>query len=443
MIASLLIANSVAQYARKMASAGAFYTYTVAALGPVAGFLAGWMVLFGYAVFEPSSYGIFGNYVQSIFASEGIHVSWWVFALGAGAVITALSIFGILESLRVGLVFLIFEAVTVLVIVAFIFGHHAAPHHLSLAPFKPSSSPTGWHGIFLGAVWGMFGFIGFEGSATLGEETRLARRFIPIAVIGTVVVVGLYYILVTYAESVAWGTSATAAKHLAASGEPWVILASRYLGTWGRVLVYVAGTTSILGVWIAIHNSVIRIAYGMGRSGVLPRQLGRTHRRFRTPWVAILVEEAIAVAIVVWVGIQSGPLNIYGYTGVLGTLGVMVMYALINVGIGRFYWLHFRKDFNIFVHALIPAGGLVFIVIMEYEEVVSNTAGPYRWFPYLTGGYLLLGLLIALWYRIRRPALLASVATELGVPEGSVRIGAPNNVAAESAQLDGPTGESS
>lgn len=411
MVAALLIANTVAQYARKIASAGAFFSYATAGLGPTAGFLVGWMIVFAYAAFEPGAYGLFGSFIEGILEDSGIGLPWWVIALVAGTLVTTLSLLGILESLKTGLLFLIFEACCILLIVGFIFGNGAAQNELTLEPFNPENSPTGWNGIFLGAIWGMFGFIGFEGATTLGEEARMARKKIPMAVIGAVVVVGLFYVLVTYAQSTAWGTSPAQVATLIQSGQPWTVIAEDYLGWPGKILVYIAGVSGILGVWIAIHNAVVRVMYGMGRSGVLPKALNWTHPRFRTPWVAIICEEVIAVTAVLWIGLNDGPLSVYGYTGVLGTIGVMFVYGILAVGVGRFYWRNHRSEFNILLHLILPLGSLVLIALMLWNNVTASTEFPFNVLPYIAGAYFLVGIGVAVFLK-GRPGVMSSLAAE-------------------------------
>ncbi|GAA2591597.1 APC family permease [Dactylosporangium fulvum] len=413
MIASLLIANTVAQFARKIASAGAFFSYTTAGLGATAGFLVGWMVVFAYAAFEPGAYGLFGSFISDVINDlAGVSIHWWIIALATGALVTTLSMLGVLESLRAGLLFLIFEACCILLIVGVIFANGASPNELSLEPFNPHNSPTGWSGIFLGAIWGMFGFIGFEGATTLGEETRMARKRIPLAVVGTVIVVGLFYVLTTYSESVAFGTDAAGVKNLTESANPWVTIADHYLGTPGKILVYIAGTTGILGVWIAIHNAVTRVMYGMGRSGVLPRALAYTHPKYRTPWVAIAVEEVIAVTLVLWIGLSDGPLSVYGYLGVLGTIGVMFVYGFLAIGVGRMYWRDYRSEFNAFLHVILPVSSLGLIGVMLWKNVTASTVHPYNLLPWIAAGYLLVGFGVAIYLNKRKPGVMTALAEE-------------------------------
>src|ERR1700730_19062934 len=66
------------------------------------------------------------------------------------------------------------------------------------AAFSPSSAPTGLSGVGLGVVFGILSFIGFDAAAVLGEETRNPTRMIPLAVAGSVIGVGIFYVFVMY-----------------------------------------------------------------------------------------------------------------------------------------------------------------------------------------------------------------------------------------------------
>ena len=53
--ASLCCASSIAEFARRLPSAGSLYTYTSRGLGQTGGFLAGWMMIFAYALYVPAA----------------------------------------------------------------------------------------------------------------------------------------------------------------------------------------------------------------------------------------------------------------------------------------------------------------------------------------------------------------------------------------------------
>src|SRR5262249_21082201 len=65
---------------------------------------------------------------------------------------------------------------------------------------NPSTSPQGLNGVFFGVLYGVLLFTGFESSANLAEETAHPRRDIPRAVLFSVLAIGGYYVIGTYAQ---------------------------------------------------------------------------------------------------------------------------------------------------------------------------------------------------------------------------------------------------
>src|SRR5258708_37835800 len=75
---------------------------------------------------------------------------------------------------------------------------------LSAAPFSVSQVPKGGD-LTVGIILAVLSFIGFEAAATLGEETNNPHRNIPRAVFGSMVVVGIFYVVMAYVATVAYG----------------------------------------------------------------------------------------------------------------------------------------------------------------------------------------------------------------------------------------------
>src|SRR5262245_66091729 len=70
---------------------------------------------------------------------------------------------------------------------------------LNAQPFNPNHAVGDWSGVFKGMVFAILAFIGFEAAAPLGEEARHPRRTVPRAVVGSAIVIGLFYIFCSYA----------------------------------------------------------------------------------------------------------------------------------------------------------------------------------------------------------------------------------------------------
>src|SRR5690242_21447404 len=141
-IACLLVGNSVIQFARKLPSAGSFYTFNSYGLGKTAGFFTGWLFWIGYAILAPGLFTAMGafahDYVLGVFKVE---IYWWIFSLIGMAIVFALSIRSIKASVQVDLTFLIIEVVVFLVLAVIAIARGGSGNSLSV--FTPAASLRG------------------------------------------------------------------------------------------------------------------------------------------------------------------------------------------------------------------------------------------------------------------------------------------------------------
>src|SRR5581483_3379838 len=317
----LLIGAVVSRFALRLPSAGSLYTYTVDGLGPFWGFVAGCLYSAGLVIAGPAvlaGFAVFTSLVMRNVGAPAVLGQWWLWFAAGVAVYFLLSWFSIEFSTRAQLVFTAATAATLLLLAAVIVGKGGAGGN-TLAVFSPGAAGVTWPLVLGGMAFGILSFTGFETAAVLGEETRNPRRSIPWAVLGSVVVGGLFYVVVTYATAVGYGArEATTAWPKSAAG--LAALADRYaawLGNW----VLLAGGLSALFCGLGIHTAATRTSFAMGRDGVLPARLARIHRRHRTPHTAIVVNLGLMVAVAVVmigatgqstrdaVGVTPGPLS--------------------------------------------------------------------------------------------------------------------------------------
>ena len=130
-------------------------------------------------------------------------------------------------------------------------------------------------GIWMAFIFILFAFFGFESSTTVAEECENPKRNIPIALLGSVGLTGLWFIFALYAVVVGFGPSAEGIGKLASDPVPLDTLARRYLGDAYAAVIDLAALMAIVAVLIAIHNANFRIFYAMGREGVLRRGSAR------------------------------------------------------------------------------------------------------------------------------------------------------------------------
>ena len=206
LLVCVCIALVIGEYARRLPSAGSFYTYLTRTFGPKTGFVTG-LALFGaYLLLFPFQLDFFGNFVSSLLATSNVHIAWWVFSAALIVLSTTLGVLGVKPSLRTGLIGLGFE-MAVLTVFALVIIIKGGASGNTIQAFNPADSLKGSSGLLTAVVYTIFAFVGFESATTLGDEAREPRRTIPRAVMLTTLVVGIFYVIVSYAVAIGYGTS--------------------------------------------------------------------------------------------------------------------------------------------------------------------------------------------------------------------------------------------
>ncbi|HXB48622.1 MAG TPA: APC family permease, partial [Streptosporangiaceae bacterium] len=284
-VASLCCASSIAEFARRLPSAGSLYTYNSRGLGQTGGFLTGWMMIAAYALYAPAGVALTSTYASLLVAAV-VHVTIaaWVLFLVIVAAVVLVAYLGIATSSSADLLLAAGE-VAVIAALAITILVKTGPAQYTGAVFSPASSPHGQLSDITNAmIYGISAFAGFEAAAALGEEARDSRRSIPAATIAVVVVTGVFYLLVVLAET--FGTGRRGITALTRQPSPLGYLTSHY---WSPSVLWVIDLVIVLtglGFVIAVFNAAIRILFAMGRERVLPGSLGRLSSR-RTPVTAI------------------------------------------------------------------------------------------------------------------------------------------------------------
>lgn len=411
LIAALIVANGVAEMARKLPAAGAFYTYVVRGIGPKAGFVTGTLMFLGYSLLEPAELALIGYWISNVLARYGYDVSWLIIAAIFWITTFVLSVRGIRISMETALLAFAIEVGVIIVLCLFVLGKGGA-EGINLQPFDPGQSPNGVSGIALGLVFGILSFVGFEGAATLGEEVDNPRVNVPRAIFGATLLVGVIYLFATWAETLGFGVSTISV--LQQDAAPFDTLAKTYSPDWFRVLVDIAGASSMFGVMISSHNGVTRIIYAMGRERLLPSVLGTINSHYSTPQMAIIVQSVGSAIVAIVLGLAAGPFNTYGYLGTLLTLGIIPVYMLVNFAVIRYFRSQFPGEFSIIKHLILPVAGILLMAIPIYGLTWPVPAYPYNLFPYIVVAYIVISFLVAVWLERNRPTDLREAGKILG-----------------------------
>lgn len=392
MIGILFTAWTVAQYGRKIATAGSFYGFVVRSGGKRAGFLTGWCTFGAYLGASIGGVAITGAFISSIIQAHfAVNIPWFWAGLATLVAVVVISYFGIRLSERFSLVMLSIEVVSILIVLIAIFVKGGA-HGYSAKPFELSGSPDGFNGIRLAMVFGILSFVGFEISATLSEETRNPMRNIPIAVLGCTFVVGLLYVVGSYGVVLGYGVTHTG--QLATDASAFNTLARTYV-SWLQPIVDLLLINALLAATLAITNSFARVAYALGRDGVIPKWLGSTHPRYRTPYAALGVFAVVTLIAIIPMAATGVPgLTAYDYISTPASLLLIVVFIGANLLLWRLYRKDYTAEFSWWKHLAFPILGSAVLLLPLIAQFYPAPPHPLNLLPIFAGVWILIGIIL-------------------------------------------------
>jgi amino acid transporter len=369
----LVFAVGYTAMARQHTSAGAFYSLIARGLTQRAGGAAAMIALLGYNAMQIGLYGLFSAAAAG-FATEhlSITLSWWVYAFIAMAVIALLGYRQVDLSVKVlaVLVSLEFLIVLLLDLAILIKGGSGGQESINLTPFSWSSFSTGSLAIAL--LFNFASFIGFEATTIYSEEARDPRRTVPRATYLAVIVIGLFYTLTTWL--MVNGQGAVGLQDFLGGLKPdptafLFVLGDTYLGSTLTTVMSLLFISSVFAALLAFHNAVARYLFALGREGLLPDRLGRTHSLHLSPHIGSVSQSVLAfVVVLIFVIADQDPvLALFTWLTQLGTLAIIVLMALTSFAVIAFFGTHRDLDPSRARTLIAPAvSGLALVAVAIY-----------------------------------------------------------------------------
>jgi APA family basic amino acid/polyamine antiporter len=225
---------------------------------------------------------------------------------------------GVRQSVTLAGLMTLVEVGGLLAIVAYGAEHLAAlPRHLGeMLPLDGSA----WRAVAGAAILAFYAFLGFEDMVNVAEEVRDVRRVMPLAIVSTLAVTALLYVLVSAVAVVA-----VPPEELGASSSPLALVFARCGGP-APLLGVIALFALLNGALVQVIKAS-RVLYGLAAQGSLPAVLGRVHPRTRTPLTATGLATLFAAVMAV-----ALPLATLAETTSVITL---VTFALANLALVR------------------------------------------------------------------------------------------------------------
>ncbi len=281
---------------------GGAYVYTKAAFGDFVGFQVGWMT---WIARVSSAAGLSAGFAQAL---TGV---WQGAGAGRGealaivlplVALTAINVAGVKHGARTAVILVVGKIVPLLFLIAI--GVFAIDWDRIFPMPRPEAQGFGEAALLL-----LFAYAGFENTGAPAGEFQNPRRDVPFALLFMIAGVTLVYTLIQF---VGLGV----VPDLARSPTPLAEAAGILVGPSGVWLLTIGAILSILGT---NNNTVLagsRYLYALADNGRLPAVFAAVHPRFRTPWIALIAQTAVAV-----------PLALSGTFTELATLSVVARMA--------------------------------------------------------------------------------------------------------------------
>jgi amino acid transporter len=372
-------------------------------LGERLGFLTAWLSFSYYIIFVPlllTAIGLYGKAAASDVFS--VDIDWWVWALVGGAIVTALALVGISISMRVDLVLAIICDGFLLLVSLILIGKVIGDGDFTLAPLSPSHAPSAFTGLSLAVAFGVLIFLGFEQSFVLGEEVRDPHGNVPKAIYTSLALIGGILFIATFALVLGFGQNGIGRLNdlFMSQGTPWFELVRRRIGNGWVDVLEVLIVLSILSNTIASTNSVVRLQYGMGRAGALPRPIGWTLPSRRTPYVAIALTMAAGLAITLIPGLIWTPTALFAFLSFGVGFAAAIAFIMIALAGIRYFRLA-KPQAGLFRRLIVPVIAVIILLPVVYTSFYPDPGYPLKWAPRAAIIWLVLGVVYLLW-RITR-----------------------------------------
>ncbi|OAR24386.1 amino acid permease [Streptomyces sp. ERV7] len=389
-------------------NAGAAYSWVARTLHPFLGFMSGWALVVAATLFMVAGSLPAGQMTLALLDPELARNTALATATGAGWFLLMLAV--VLGGARLSArAQVLVSGVELAILVVFAVG--ALLHHGGAAPFDWSwlgfSHFDGVRGFASGTLIAAFYYWGWDVTSNLSEETRDSRRTAGLAALVGLAVVFLLFVGFTVAVNMTL-TPGAIEQHesnvLAVLGE------TIWPGVGGKLMVLAVVLSTIATLETTLLQ-VTRSLFAMGRDRTLPAALGAVHRRWNTPWVAVVAVGAVALALFVASNalgsvedIMADALAAIGlqttfYYGLAGLAAVVAYRSTLTSSVGSFV-----------LGGLWPALGAAFMFCVFLASLTQLSAAAIA----IGLGGLAAGLAPMLWYWRRGSAYYRPAALDAG-----------------------------
>ncbi|MEN9949199.1 MAG: hypothetical protein RL106_2022 [Bacteroidota bacterium] len=409
-IGCLFASLCYAEFASVLPVEGSAYAYAYGTIGELFAWFIGWNLILEYMMGATTVAVAWSGYFNKLLHLFGLHIPEYLtndpvthggpafnlLAFLITWVITSILIKGIKEAAKTNNIIVILKvAVVLFVIIAGAF--YVDPSNWT--PFIPAETPVldalgqptgevnfGFGGVLTAATIVFFAYIGFDAVSTQAGEAINPKKDVPFAIIASLIICTLLYILVSL---VLTGMVPYTDLDLKAP------VASAFEGAgikWAVYLITIAATAGLMSVMLVMMLGQTRIFLGMSKDGLLPHNMfGKLHPTYKTPY-----RSTILVGLIISLVSALTPINTVSEMCSMGTLLAFAM-VCVAVLILRIKQPNLDRPYKTpFIYFVAPAGALFNVFLMSYVRA-------HTWYAFLIWGAI--GVLVYFLYSRRHSHL--------------------------------------
>ncbi|MCX5016299.1 MULTISPECIES: amino acid permease [unclassified Streptomyces] len=392
-LTALFSALSYAELAGSVPVSGSSYSYTYATMGELIAWICGWCLVLEYAVSVAAVAVGWGQYLNELLEGtlgftipEGLSAplgeGGWINLPSLVVVLLAMVFLmrGAKESARINTIMVAVKVVTLLLFIGIGVMGIKAGNYAPLAPL-------GVTGISAAASTLFFSYIGFDAASTAGEEAKNPKKDLPRAIMLSLGIVTILYVLVAFVAvgAMPWqdfkGTEAALAQIMTdVTGHSF----------WGVVLA-AGAVVAIASVVFAVLYGQTRILFAMSRDGLVPKAFAKVDAKTGVPRVNVLIVSLFCGALAAFI-----PL---GELANATSIGTLFAFALVNVAVVilRRTKPDMPRTFKVALFPVTPILGFLACGYMMYSLPIAT------WVAF--GVWMAVGLVVYFVYGMRRSTL--------------------------------------
>lgn len=317
---------SYAELSSRFPKAGAEYIYVQRSFGKTPAWMVSFLIIAGNIIGAATVALGFSNYFSALFNTPTL-ITAIVLLILCGIILYA----GVKETASVTILFTLIEIIGLIIIIYIGLPRFGEVDYLELA--------NGMKGVIQAGVLVFFSYLGFQGITRLSEETKNPEKNIPRAIIISIIVTTIIYILVGISA-----VNVIPSQGLASEEAPLAAIAEVVFGKNSFIILSGIALFSTFNTTLMMLLSGSRLIYGISREKALPKIFSSVSKRTLAPGVAILAV-VIGAILFLFIGDLKSIANLTNFT--VFSVFIAVNLSLIYLRIKKPTSKGFRVPLNI------------------------------------------------------------------------------------------------